>query len=396
MTRNTINRHTSVHALALGLDEFASADGDPLEMLREVKSRGAVTVACHPHEMSEWFANTWYLWNRRKHVGDLVDLWEVGCRWELFPVISRESLPHIANSDFHRPEHLYAWKTLLNADEDARVRSRGPAARHGDRRSAAHAGRDGGHGVSLAAGLVGLGGLALGDGSLRGCRRPPCCALRRRQRGEPRDGFAPPVSIVKPLRGLDEGLEENLESFFRLDYPSSESRWCSPSRAPPIPAYAAARRVADRHPAGLARRSSSTTREPGGNAKVNRLAGRACGTRGTASSSSPTGTSACGRAFCGAPCRGSADPRGRPRVATSFARPAPASLGSRVEALYLNGCLQPGTALVADVLGMPCVVGKSILVSRRALDTIGGIGALRDYLAEDFVLGRESAGPAIA
>ena len=46
-----------------------------------------------------------------------VDLWEVGCRWELFPVISRESLPHLANSDFHRPEHLYAWKTLLRAEK---------------------------------------------------------------------------------------------------------------------------------------------------------------------------------------------------------------------------------------------------------------------------------------
>jgi hypothetical protein len=118
MTRNTINRDTSVHALALGLDEFLSADGDPLDMLREAQERGAVTVACHPHEMSEWFANTWYLWNRRRQVGDLVDLWEVGCRWELYPVISRESLPHLANSDFHRPEHLFAWKTLLKADRD--------------------------------------------------------------------------------------------------------------------------------------------------------------------------------------------------------------------------------------------------------------------------------------
>lgn len=117
MTRNTINRDTSVHALALGLDEYLSADGDPLEMLREVQARGAVSVACHPHEMSEWYANTWYLWNRRKAVADLVHLWEVGCRWELFPVVSRESLPHMANSDFHRPEHLYAWKTLLKADK---------------------------------------------------------------------------------------------------------------------------------------------------------------------------------------------------------------------------------------------------------------------------------------
>lgn len=113
MTRNTINRDTSVHVLALGLDEFLSADGDPIEMLREIRGRGAISVACHPHEMSEWFANTWYLWNRRKRVAPLLDLWEVGCRWELFPVIPRENLPHISNSDFHRPEHLYAWKTLL-------------------------------------------------------------------------------------------------------------------------------------------------------------------------------------------------------------------------------------------------------------------------------------------
>jgi hypothetical protein len=118
MTRNTINRDTSVHVLALGLDEYMSADGDPMEMLQEIRRRGAVSVACHPHEMSEWYANTWYLWNRRRIVAPLVDLWEVGCRWELFPVVSRESLPHMANSDFHRPEHLYAWKTLLNAEKN--------------------------------------------------------------------------------------------------------------------------------------------------------------------------------------------------------------------------------------------------------------------------------------
>jgi hypothetical protein len=93
------------------------ADGDPIEMLKEVRARGAVSVACHPHEMSEFYANTWYLWNRRRIVEKLVDLWEVGCRWDLFPVVSREKLPHLANSDFHRPEHLYAWKTLLRAEK---------------------------------------------------------------------------------------------------------------------------------------------------------------------------------------------------------------------------------------------------------------------------------------
>jgi hypothetical protein len=119
LTRNTINRDTSVHVLALGLTEYLSADGDPLEMLREIRARKAVSVACHPHEMSEFYANTWYLWNRRRIVEGIVDLWEVGCRWDLFPVVSREMLPHVANSDFHRPEHLYAWKTLLRCERDA-------------------------------------------------------------------------------------------------------------------------------------------------------------------------------------------------------------------------------------------------------------------------------------
>ena len=118
LTRNTLHRDTSAHVLALGLEEFLPADGDLFEMLREIRARGAVSVACHPHETKELFANTWYLWNRRPLLGDLVDLWEVANRWELFPVVSREILPHCANSDFHRPEHLYAWKTLLKAERD--------------------------------------------------------------------------------------------------------------------------------------------------------------------------------------------------------------------------------------------------------------------------------------
>jgi hypothetical protein len=117
MTRNTINRDTSVHILALGLNEYLSADGAPIEILKEIRARGAVSVACHPHEMSEFYANTFYLWNRRKLLASLVDLWEVGCRWDLFPVVSREKLPHIANSDFLRPDHLYAWKTLLKTEK---------------------------------------------------------------------------------------------------------------------------------------------------------------------------------------------------------------------------------------------------------------------------------------
>ena len=47
------------------------------------------------------------------------------------------------------------------------------------------------------------------------------------------------------------------------------------------------------------------------------------------------------------------------------------TLASRVESLYLNGCLQPGTT-ASPGCSLPCVVGKSILISRTALEAIGG------------------------
>src|SRR5205814_9374488 len=72
-----------------------------------------VVIACNPNEQSEWFANTFYLWNRRNEVSGLIDLWELACRWDLFPPVGRARLPFIGNSDFHKRQHLYAWKTLL-------------------------------------------------------------------------------------------------------------------------------------------------------------------------------------------------------------------------------------------------------------------------------------------
>src|SRR5262249_22517522 len=90
------------------------------EMLDRARSTGALMVACHPNEQSEWFANTFYLWNRRSEVAQLIDLWEVACRWDLFPQVGKSRLPYVGNSDFHRPEHIWAWKTLIPAEKTER------------------------------------------------------------------------------------------------------------------------------------------------------------------------------------------------------------------------------------------------------------------------------------
>jgi hypothetical protein len=115
LTQNAVTRRNSAHVLALGVDEFISADGTIESMLLRAQEKSRIVVACHPHEQSDWFSNTFYLWNRRRELGHLVDLWEIACRYDLFPPVARARLPYIGNSDFHREEHLYAWKTLVPA-----------------------------------------------------------------------------------------------------------------------------------------------------------------------------------------------------------------------------------------------------------------------------------------
>ncbi|HEY2544087.1 MAG TPA: hypothetical protein VGH92_13685, partial [Gaiellaceae bacterium] len=43
----------------------------------------------------------------------LVDRWELFNRHDLYGWVAERGLPAVANGDFHRPEHLHSWKTLL-------------------------------------------------------------------------------------------------------------------------------------------------------------------------------------------------------------------------------------------------------------------------------------------
>ena len=60
---------------------------------------------------------------------------------------------------------------------------------------------------------------------------------------------APPISVLKPLAGVDDGLEENLRTFFEQQYPRFEILFAV--RSPKDPAIA----VVERLRARVSRRS---------------------------------------------------------------------------------------------------------------------------------------------
>ena len=45
-------------------------------------------------------------------------MWEAANRDDLFSVTSLKHYPYVANSDFHKPKHLYSWKTLLRCEKN--------------------------------------------------------------------------------------------------------------------------------------------------------------------------------------------------------------------------------------------------------------------------------------
>ena len=103
------------HIVALNIRDYISADQPADAILREIRRQGAFSIACHPHHRTtrRIEISTCHLWDNRTKLADLVDVWEAANRDDLFSVTSLKHYPYVANSDFHKPKHLYSWKTLL-------------------------------------------------------------------------------------------------------------------------------------------------------------------------------------------------------------------------------------------------------------------------------------------
>jgi predicted metal-dependent phosphoesterase TrpH len=120
VTQNRLTGKQNSHIIALDIKRYISADQNAIDVLREIRRQGALSIACHPHHRTtrRIQISTCYLWDHRKELSDLVDVWEAANRDDLFSVTSLKHYPYVANSDFHKPKHLYSWKTLLRCEKN--------------------------------------------------------------------------------------------------------------------------------------------------------------------------------------------------------------------------------------------------------------------------------------
>lgn len=204
--------------------------------------------------------------------------------------------------------------------------------------------------------------------------------------GEERDSIEPlpPISILKPLSGLDDNLFDNLESFCHQDYPKYEIL-CS-IQDPNDPAYRVVEKVKKKFPQKeisiLVERCND-----GLNPKVNNMLPAYRHARYPYILISDSNVMV-EPDYLRENILLMADPK--IGLVTNLIRGVGAkTIGSLFENLHLNSFIFGNVCFLKKFLNIPCVVGKSMLMRRGDLEAIGGLRAFKDVLAEDHFIGEK-------
>jgi ceramide glucosyltransferase len=208
----------------------------------------------------------------------------------------------------------------------------------------------------------------------------------RRERARKLADYAPPVSVLKPVRGVDFGSYENFLSFCRQDYPEFEILFAvSDDRDPAVPLIQQIiSEFSDRRIRLLV-----GAEHLGANRKVNKLARLAREAQHDVLVLTD-GDVRVGPNYL----RNVVAPLAERRTGavTSFYRAiAEKNLGAELEAIGASSDFFAGVLMAEWTEGISFALGASIATTREWLKKIGGFEVLADTLADDYEVGHRIA-----
>jgi len=213
-------------------------------------------------------------------------------------------------------------------------------------------------------------------------------ALRffRRERARSLPPITPPVSVLKPVRGLDFGSYENFLSFCLQDYPDYELLFAvNDDKDPAVPLI---QRLQREFPERRIRLFAGAERL-GANRKINKLARLVREARNDILVISD-GDVRVGPRYLREVVAPFADPR--TGLVTCFYRGiAERNLGAELEAVGTSSDFFAGVLMAEWFEGMTFALGASMVTTKSWLDRIGGFATIADKHSDDYELGHRVA-----
>jgi ceramide glucosyltransferase len=208
----------------------------------------------------------------------------------------------------------------------------------------------------------------------------------RRERTRQLPSYSPPVSLLKPVRGVDFGSYENFSSYCRQDYPEYEILFAVNDEADPaVPLIRRLKAEFPQRRIGLI----SGAEQIGANRKVNNLIALAREARHEILVLTD-GDVRVGPNYLREVVAPFAD--AKTGTVTSFYRAiAEKNLGAELEAMGAASDFFAGVLVAEWMEGMTFALGASIVTSKGWVERIGGFEAIADMHSDDYELGHRIA-----